>query len=66
MPATPNAGADIVPVVQPFFVHAGEIEGPVLALQYTGNDMIYLVVNENEPSPPVWVDSKEIRQSYVK
>ena len=65
MPTTPNRGAAIVPLAQHLDIAAGEVRGPAIAMQFTGDTMIYLVADRHRQGAPVWIDESEIESSHA-
>ncbi len=65
MPVTPEASAQVVPVTQALNVE-GDVRGQVIALQFTGVSLNYLVVSTQRDQPPVWLGEHEITGSYIK
>ena len=64
MPVSPRAH-DVVPVLQPLRIEAGQVEGIAIAVQFTGAEVSYLVVNEIERSRPVWVTEGDVSAGYM-
>jgi hypothetical protein len=64
MPA-PNPDLPIVPIAQPMEVDGPELKGRAIAFQLTGTGMLYLVVNQKTPGPPVWIEADQIESSYL-
>jgi hypothetical protein len=65
MPTQPSAGTPIVALAQPVEVDGPELRGRAVAMQFTGDKMLYLVVNQKDPGPPVWIDESEIQSAYL-
>ena len=65
MPTQPNAGTPIVAIAQPMEVNGPELSGRAIAMQFTGDTMLYLVVKQKDPGPPVWIDQSEIESTYL-
>jgi hypothetical protein len=65
MAIQPNPGTPIVPIAQPMEVDGPELKGRAIAFQFTGSGMLYLVVNQKAPGPPVWIEADQIESSYL-
>ena len=65
MPTQPDPGVPIVPIAQPMEVDGEELSGRAIAFQFTGTQMLYLVVNAKDPGPPVWIEAEQIKSSYL-
>jgi hypothetical protein len=65
MPAIPNPDVPIVPIAQPMEVDGPDLKGRAIAFQLTATGMIYLVVNQKAPGPPVWIEADQIESSYL-
>jgi hypothetical protein len=65
MPIQPDPAAPIIPIDQPVEVDGPDLKGRAIAFQLTENRMIYLVVNQKEPGPPVWIEGDRIESSYL-
>jgi hypothetical protein len=59
-PASPDAGNDIVPIVQPVYIEGGLIQGMAIALTRAGSAMYYLVVPTTKDSAPLWVSESHV------
>ena len=62
---SPEPGIPIVPLAQPMEVDGPDLSGRAIAFQFTGNEMLYLVVNAKQPGPPVWIEADRIESSYL-
>ena len=58
-------GVDIVAIAQPLKIEASSIQGTAIAFQFTGNDMVYLVVNDNGEQPPQWISENDVTGAYL-
>ena len=65
MATSPNPDLPIIPLAQPVEVDGAELRGRAIAFQLDGQKMIYLVVNQKDPGPPVWVEAEQIESSYL-
>jgi hypothetical protein len=65
MPATPNPDLPIVPIAQPMEVDGPDLSGRAIAFQLTEAGTLYLVVNQKDPGPPVWIEADQIESSYL-
>jgi hypothetical protein len=65
VPVSPKPDLPVVPLAQPMEVDGPELSGRAIAMQLDGDKMLYLVVNKNEPGPPVWVEEQQIESSYL-
>ena len=65
MATTPSPDLPIVPLAQPVEVDGPELKGRAIAFQFTGTGMLYLVVNQKTPGPPVWIEADQIDSSYL-
>ena len=65
MTIQPEPGVPIIPIAQPVEVDGHELKGRAIAFQFTGTQMLYLVVNQKTPGRPVWVDAEQIESSYL-
>jgi hypothetical protein len=65
MDVSPNPDLPIVPLGPPVEVDGPELRGRAIAFQQDGQKMLYLVVNQKEPGPPVWVEGEQIESSYL-
>jgi hypothetical protein len=46
-------------------VDGPELSGRAIAFQFTGTTMLYLVVNQKNPGPPVWIEADQIQSTYL-
>jgi hypothetical protein len=65
MPTQPSAGTPIVAIAQPMEVNGPELSGRAIAMQFTGDKMLYLVVKQKDPGPPIWIEEGEIESAYL-
>jgi hypothetical protein len=65
MPTQPNAETPIVALAQPMEVNSPELSGRAIAMQFTGDKMLYLVVKQKDPGPPIWIEESEIESTYL-
>jgi|tagenome__1003787_1003787.scaffolds.fasta_scaffold19496761_1 hypothetical protein len=65
MAVMPNPGTPIIPIAQPMEVDGPELSGRAIAFQFTGTTMLYLVVNQKNPGPPVWIEADQIQSTYL-
>jgi hypothetical protein len=65
MPTIPDPATPIVALAQPMEVDGPELRGRAIAMQFTGDKMLYLVVNQKDPGPPVWIEESEIESTYL-
>jgi hypothetical protein len=65
MPVSPKRDLPVVPIAQPMEVNGPELSGRAIAMQLVGETMLYLVVKQKDPGPPVWIEESEIESSYL-
>ena len=65
MPTSADPGSPIVPIAQPMEVDGPEVSGRAIALQFTGNGLLYLIVNRKEEGPPVWIAENELTSTFM-
>lgn len=66
MPADPTAGAPVITPAAPFRVTTASEYGTVVAMQFTGASMVYLVVLDSaESAAPTWYAENEITKAWV-
>jgi hypothetical protein len=64
MATTP--GTDIVPVFQDLIVQTSSGEGRAIALRWTGDTTMYLVVSTTDATGrPRWLDESEINLAHI-
>jgi hypothetical protein len=65
MATSPNPDLPIIPIAQPVEVDGAELRGRAIAFQLTETGTLYLVVNQKNPGPPVWIEADQIESSYL-
>ena len=65
MAPSPNPDLPIIPIAQPVEVDGAELRGRAIAFQLTETGALYLVVNQKNPGPPVWIEADQIESSYL-
>jgi hypothetical protein len=65
MPVSPKPDLPILAIAQPMEVDGPELRGRAIAMQLDGDKMLYLVVNQKDPGPPVWIEESEIESAYL-
>jgi hypothetical protein len=62
---TPPQSNDIVPITHPVRMEGARVQGIAIAMQFTGNEMNYLIVADNAETAPVWVSESDVSLAYV-
>jgi hypothetical protein len=65
MPTSPKRDLPVVPIAQPMEVNGPELSGRAIAMQLVGETMLYLVVKQKDPGPPIWIEESEIESAYL-
>ena len=65
MPVSPKSDLPVVPIAQPMEVNGPDLSGRAIAMQLAGDTMLYLVVKQKDPGPPIWIEESEIESSYL-
>ncbi len=65
MPVSPKPELPVVPIAQPMEVNGPDLSGRAIAMQLAGDTMLYLVVKQKDPGPPIWIEESEIESSYL-
>jgi hypothetical protein len=46
-------------------MEGARVQGIAIAMQFTGNEMNYLIVADNAETAPVWVSESDVSLAYV-
>jgi hypothetical protein len=61
----PQSETPIVPITHHLFVEGDDIKGSAIAMQWDGNQMLYLVVRQDAKSAPVWVVESRVTRASI-
>jgi hypothetical protein len=61
----PAGAAEIVPIFQDLSVETASGEGRAIAMHWTGNNLMYLVISGTDAAPPRWFYDSDISVAYI-